>query len=73
MLRRASLRQRDAVRDVRAKSTVAPRLIVDLADALLKLFGLVSHWSLRARGFGFLLALPVLVVATVDWRVRRAA
>jgi hypothetical protein len=44
---------------------------VDLAEVLLRLFGLVSHWNLRARGFGFLLSLPIVLVAIGDWRVRR--
>lgn len=44
---------------------------MDLADALLRLFGIVSQWNTRARGFAFLLALPVITLAVADWRVRR--
>lgn len=44
---------------------------MDLADAVLHLFGLVSHWSQRIRGMGFLLGLPVLIVGVADWRIRR--
>jgi hypothetical protein len=44
---------------------------VDLTDALLRLFGIASQWNQRARGFGFLLALPVLALAVADWRIRR--
>jgi hypothetical protein len=44
---------------------------VDLAEALLRLFGMVSHWSSRARGFGFLLTLPIVLLGVADWRIRR--
>jgi hypothetical protein len=44
---------------------------VDPGDALLHLFGVVSRWNFRLRGFGFLLFLPILVVGLTDWRVRR--
>jgi hypothetical protein len=44
---------------------------VDLADTVLRLFGLVSHLNSRARGFGLLLLLPVVILAIADWRVRR--
>lgn len=44
---------------------------MDLADGLLRLFGLVARWNVRARGFGFLLTLPILIAAVADWRVRR--
>jgi hypothetical protein len=43
---------------------------MDLADALLHVLGLARDWSVRARGFAFLLALPVLVVSIADWRIR---
>jgi hypothetical protein len=43
---------------------------VDLSDALLGLFGMVSHWYLRARGFGVLLCLPIAITTLADWRVR---
>jgi hypothetical protein len=44
---------------------------VKLADALLRLFGIVSAWNVLARGFGFLLSLPIVILAIADWRVRR--
>ena len=44
---------------------------MDLADALLHVLGLAKDWSARARGFAFLLTLPLLVVSLADWRIRR--
>jgi hypothetical protein len=44
---------------------------VDLADGVLRLFGLVSQLNTRARGYGLLLLLPIVVLAIADWRVRR--
>jgi hypothetical protein len=44
---------------------------VDLAEALLRLFGFASRWSERARGFAVLLTLPVIIVSVADWRIRR--
>ncbi len=44
---------------------------MDLAEVLLKVLGLARDWSARARGFAFLLSLPVLVVTIADWRIRR--
>jgi hypothetical protein len=44
---------------------------VDLTDSVLRLFGLVSQLNMRARGFGLLLLLPIVVLAIADWRVRR--
>ncbi|MGH9141839.1 MAG: hypothetical protein ACRD2I_11970 [Vicinamibacterales bacterium] len=44
---------------------------MDLTEAVLRLFGLVSQWNTRARGFGLLLLLPIVVIAIADWRVRR--
>ncbi|MFI5255968.1 MAG: hypothetical protein ACHQRK_01825 [Gemmatimonadales bacterium] len=44
---------------------------MDLTEGVLHLFGLVSQWNTRARGFGLLLLLPVVVIAVADWRVRR--
>jgi hypothetical protein len=44
---------------------------VDVADSVLRLFGLVSQLNMRARGFGLLLLLPIVVLAIADWRVRR--
>jgi len=44
---------------------------VDLTDSVLRLFGLVSQLNTRARGFGLLLLLPIVVLAIADWRVRR--
>jgi hypothetical protein len=43
---------------------------MDLAEALLRLLGLARDWSDRARGFAFLLALPLIVVTIADWRIR---
>ncbi len=43
---------------------------MDLAEVLLKVLGLARDWSARARGFAFLLSLPVLVVTLADWRIR---
>ena len=69
-MRSASDLKRDTMRSVRANSTDTSEL-VDLADALLHLFGVVSRWHLRARGFAMLLALPVLLIGISDWRIRR--
>jgi hypothetical protein len=44
---------------------------VEFGEALLRLFGLASQWSVRARGFAFLLSLPLIVVSVADWRIRR--
>lgn len=44
---------------------------MDFTDVLLRLFGVVSQFNNRARGFGVLLLLPVLILAMADWRVRR--
>jgi hypothetical protein len=44
---------------------------MDLAEALLRLLGFARDWTSRARGFAFLLTLPLLVVTIADWRVRR--
>jgi hypothetical protein len=44
---------------------------VDLTEGVLRLFGLVSRWNMRARGFGLLLLLPIVIIAIADWRVRR--
>ena len=44
---------------------------MDLAEALLHVLGFAKDWSARARGFAFLLALPLLVVGIADWRIRR--
>jgi hypothetical protein len=44
---------------------------MDVAGAVLHVLGLAQDWSARARGFGFLLALPLIVVGVADWRVRR--
>jgi hypothetical protein len=44
---------------------------MDLAEALLAILGVARDWSARARGFAFLLALPLLVVTVADWRIRR--
>ena len=44
---------------------------MDLAEALLHLLGLARDWTARARGFAFLLTLPLLVVTIADWRIRR--
>lgn len=43
---------------------------MDLAEALLRILGLARDWSARARGFAFLLTLPLLVVTIADWRIR---
>lgn len=47
------------------------RPTMDLADVMLHLFGLARDWSARARGFAFLLSLPILVITIADWRIRR--
>jgi hypothetical protein len=44
---------------------------MDLTEALLTLLGSARDWSTRARGFAFLLALPLIVVSVADWRIRR--
>jgi hypothetical protein len=44
---------------------------MDLAEALLRILGLARDWTARARGFAFLLTLPLLVVTIADWRIRR--
>jgi hypothetical protein len=44
---------------------------MDFAEVLLRVLGLARSWSDRMRGFAFLLALPMLVVTIVDWRIRR--
>ena len=44
---------------------------MDLAEALLRVLGFARDWSTRARGFAFLLALPMMVVTIADWRIRR--
>ena len=44
---------------------------MDLVEALLRVLGFARDWSARARGFAFLLALPLLVVTIADWRIRR--
>jgi len=44
---------------------------MDFADAILHVLGLTRDWSQRARGFLFLLTLPLLIVSVADWRVRR--
>jgi hypothetical protein len=44
---------------------------LDLAEGVLRLFGLVSQLNARARGFGLLLLLPIVILAIADWRVRR--
>ena len=44
---------------------------MDPTEALLRLFGAVSRWNLRLRGFGVLLILPILFVGLTDWRLRR--
>jgi hypothetical protein len=44
---------------------------VDPTEALLRLFGIVSQWNLRLRGFAFLLTLPIVLVGLADWRVSR--
>ncbi len=40
-------------------------------DTLLQILGMAKDWSARARGFAFLLMLPLLVVSVADWRIRR--
>jgi hypothetical protein len=44
---------------------------MDLAGALLRLFGIANQLQVRTRGFALLLALPVLIVGIADWRIRR--
>lgn len=44
---------------------------MDVTEGILRLFGLVSHLNTRARGFGLLLSLPIVIIAIADWRVRR--
>jgi hypothetical protein len=44
---------------------------MDLAEALLRILGFARDWTARARGFAFLLTLPLFVVAIADWRIRR--
>jgi len=44
---------------------------MDLAETLLRTLGLARDFSDRARGFAFLLALPLMVVTIADWRIRR--
>jgi hypothetical protein len=44
---------------------------VDLADIVLHWFGIATRLQLRARGFGLLLALPLIIVSLVDWRIVR--
>jgi hypothetical protein len=44
---------------------------MDLAEALLRVLGFARDWSARARGFAFLLALPMMIVTVADWRIRR--
>jgi hypothetical protein len=44
---------------------------VDLADIVQHLYGIATHLNLRARGFGFLLALPLFIVSVTDWRITR--
>lgn len=44
---------------------------MDLTEALLRVLGLARDWSDRARGFAFLLSLPLIVVTIADWRIRR--
>jgi hypothetical protein len=44
---------------------------MDLTEALLRVLGFARDWSNRARGFAFLLSLPVIVVTIADWRIRR--
>jgi hypothetical protein len=44
---------------------------MDLAEALLQLLGFARSWTARARGFAFLLTLPLVIVTITDWRVRR--
>jgi hypothetical protein len=44
---------------------------MDFADALLRALGFAKDWSVRARGFVFLLSLPIIIVTIADWRIRR--
>jgi len=44
---------------------------MDLAETLLRVLGLARDFSDRARGFAFLLSLPLMVVTIADWRIRR--
>ena len=44
---------------------------MDLAETLLHILGMVESWSARARGFAFLLVLPLIIVGVADWRIRR--
>jgi hypothetical protein len=44
---------------------------MDLAETLLRGLGLARDLSDRARGFAFLLSLPLMVVTIADWRIRR--
>jgi hypothetical protein len=44
---------------------------MDLTEALLRVLGFARDWSARARGFAFLLSLPLIVVTVADWRIRR--
>jgi hypothetical protein len=44
---------------------------VDLADILLHWLGIASRLPLRARGFGLLLSLPLIIVGVVDWHIAR--
>jgi hypothetical protein len=44
---------------------------MDLSEALLRVLGLARDWSARARGFAFLLTLPLIVVTIADWRIRQ--
>jgi hypothetical protein len=42
-----------------------------IADTLLHVLDLAKDWSVRARGFAFLLTLPLIIVGIADWRIRR--
>jgi hypothetical protein len=44
---------------------------MDLAEVVLRLFGIASQLQERARGFALLLALPVIIVGIADWRIGR--
>lgn len=44
---------------------------MDLIETLLQILGMARGWSARARGFAFLLMLPLIVVSVADWRIRR--
>jgi hypothetical protein len=44
---------------------------MDLAEVVLRLFGMASQLQVRARGFALLLALPVIVLGIADWFIRR--